>query len=687
MADRSGSRAGQQFGNYRLVRFLGQGGFAEVYLGQHVFLNTQAAIKVLRTQLAHEEQTSFLNEARTIAHLAHPNIIRVLDFGMQNDIPFLVMDYAPNGSLRERYPRGSRLPLDAIIIYVRQIASALQYAHQEKLVHRDVKPENMLVGRSGEVLLSDFGISIVAQTSRYQSTEEVIGSAPYMAPEQLQGKPRFASDQYALAIVVYEWLCGDRPFQGSFTELYGQHIFVPPPPLHEKDPALSPAIEHVVMTALAKDPHQRFSDIWTFASALEQAYRTGRAAFGVPAFHMQATFAAAPSPSIHDQTTAASSSPSPTSPHAQATLSASSLAPTYVPVGSVAPTVPVGSAAPTDKAPGRAVSRRTVLFGLAALVVAGGGGAAGWYALSHRYPPQGTLLYTYPLHNDTVYALAWHGERIASGGADQTVQIWDATTGNNPHVYRNHKDTINSVAWSPDGTRVASASDDGTVQVWDASAATPLLTYKGHMQGGNNNVYAVAWSPDGAHLASGASDGTIQVWDASTGRTIVTYKGHISNGSTSTIYSVFWSPDGTRIASGGDDNTAQIWDALTGKHAYIYKGHQNTVYSVAWSPDGTRLASGSADQTVQVWDPEAKGQPLTYSGHIDTVTSVSWSSNGQYLASASKDKTVRVWSVTDATHLYIYKRHSAAVEVVAWGDSHRLASGSDDKTVQVWEGV
>src|SRR5437588_12548207 len=122
------------------------------------------------------------------------------------------MDYAPNGTLRKLHPKGTMLPLSLIIAYTKQIASALQYAHEEKFIHRDVKPENMLVGRRDAVLLSDFGIALIAQSSRYQSTQEVIGTVAYMAPEQIQGKPRRASDQYALGIVVYEWICGDRPF-------------------------------------------------------------------------------------------------------------------------------------------------------------------------------------------------------------------------------------------------------------------------------------------------------------------------------------------------------------------------------------------------------------------------------------------------------------------------------------------
>ncbi len=254
-------RVGQQLGNYRLVRLLGRGGFAEVYLGQHLRLNMQAAIKVLHTQLADAADIqNFHREAQTIASLIHPHIVRILDFDVKDGVPFLVMDYAPNGSLRCQHPKGVPLPLPTIVSYVKQVADALQYAHDQKLIHRDVKPENMLLGRQNEVLLSDFGTAIIAQSSRYQGTQDMVGTIAYMAPEQIQAHPRPASDQYALG-VVYEWLRGVYPFQGSFSEIAAKHTMMPPPSLRGKIPTISPELEQVVMVALAKDPRQRFASV------------------------------------------------------------------------------------------------------------------------------------------------------------------------------------------------------------------------------------------------------------------------------------------------------------------------------------------------------------------------------------------------------------------------------------------
>ncbi len=269
-------RVGQQFGHYKLIRLLGTGGFAEVYLGEHVYLQSLAAIKVLHTQLGKDDTANFLSEARTLVGLKHPHIVRILDFGVEENIPFIVMEYAPNGTLRQRFPRGTSLTPAIVVPYVKQIASALQYAHNQKLIHRDVKPENMLIQDNNDILLSDFGVAVIAQSTHHKGQQDVIGTATYMAPEQIRGQSRPSSDQYALGAVVYEWLSGRSLFQGTFTEVCSQHMFAAPEPLRAMTPAISSEIEKVVMTALAKDHSQRFAHVQAFATALEQACQAER---------------------------------------------------------------------------------------------------------------------------------------------------------------------------------------------------------------------------------------------------------------------------------------------------------------------------------------------------------------------------------------------------------------------------
>ena len=274
---------GQQLGNYRLTALLGKGGFARVYLGEHIFLGNQAkaAIKVLNeTKLSDEDRQNFITEARTIRKLNHPHIVKLLEFGIElsqyvdGSIPYLVMDYAPEGTLRNRHPLKSVVPIQQIVSYVDQVADGLQYAHDQGTVHRDLKPENMLVFGSREIVLSDFGIAVTSfdsQNHRLANDGVVQGTFAYIAPERFMGTTRRASDQYSLGIVVYEWLTGVHPFKGASEQLIYNHIHTPPPPLYGAYPHISQEIEKVVMKALAKDSEQRFPSVKDFAQALSHA--------------------------------------------------------------------------------------------------------------------------------------------------------------------------------------------------------------------------------------------------------------------------------------------------------------------------------------------------------------------------------------------------------------------------------
>jgi WD40 repeat protein/tRNA A-37 threonylcarbamoyl transferase component Bud32 len=679
-------RVGQQLGNYRLIRLLGQGGFAEVYLGQHIYLDTSAAIKVLHTRLDSDDVEHFREEARTIARLLHPNIVRVLEFNVEEMTPYLVVDYAPNGTLRKRHPRGVPLPPSTVVSYTRQVAAALSYAHEQKVIHRDVKPENMLVGRRNEILLTDFGIALVAQSSRYsgsQGIQNMAGTIAYMAPEQIQSLACPNSDQYSLGIVVYEWLSGTRPFQGTFTEIAVKQTIAPPPSLREKVPDLSPAVEEVVMKALAKDPQQRFENVQAFALALEKAFSTELASSssltGLPAAEVQ--------PSSSKNTILLSSVETPEESFA----TVQSLPPELIPSPPIAslhnPTSslqqPETTSLPAITQPKR-ISRRSVVIGMAGLAAVGiaGGGIA---LVMHMQTPSNPLqyqampLFTYPGHSDWVWSVAWSpgGKRIASASADTTAQVWDATNGDHPNVYRLHSNTIYSVSWSPDGSRIASAGYDKTVQVWDPTFGDHFYTYAGHADW----VWSVAWSPGGKRIASAGGDRTVQVWDALDGRHPYIYRGH-----TDSVYAVAWSPDGKHIASAGEDGTVQIWDPVAENLLYTFRLYDTTMWSIAWSPDGKRIASANNNNTVQVWNTTDGSYQFILGGHTDFVYGVAWSPDGKYIASASGDKTVRVWDTSNGRHISTYTGHSDSVRSVSWAsDSKRIASASWDKTVQVWQ--
>jgi WD40 repeat protein len=332
------------------------------------------------------------------------------------------------------------------------------------------------------------------------------------------------------------------------------------------------------------------------------------------------------------------------------------------------------------------VSRRKVIVGLGlaslGLVAAGSGSA---YLVWKSLQPNYTILpiITYRGHSASVWSVAWShdGTRIASAGADTTVQVWYADTGRLIYPYKGHHGGVPSVTWSPDDYRIASASYDKTVQVWDSDgiylAKNKRIIYSKH----TDYVIAVAWSPNNKYIASGSDDHSVQVWNPDNGDPITRYSGH-----TGPVRAVAWSPDSKYIASGSGDDTVQIWDALKGQRINTYKGHNSHLVSVVWSPDGTRIASAGWDQTVQIWTA-ANGSPLyTYKGHKDIVVAVAWSPDSKYIASASADKTVQVWQAQDGRPVVTYRKHTAKLQSVAWSSKGmRIASAGDDKTVQVWQ--
>ena len=610
-------RVGQQLGNYRLVHLLGRGSFADVYLGEHIHLNTQAAIKVLDMRLTKDDMGDFLKEARTIAHLKHPSIIQILEFGVENNTPFLVMDYAPNGTLRSHFPRGSRFSSQDIQPYVMQIASALQYAHDERLIHRDIKPENMLLGINDEVLLADFGIAIVAHSSRTQSMQGVAGTVAYMAPEQLRGMPVKASDQYALAAVIYEWLTGKSLFQGSFVDVATHQMQTPPPSLSEQVPTISPMVESAVLKALSKDPAHRFSSVQEFADVLAQGINNGGPYLLQPG-EVLTSSTTEPLLSTHDVD--------------------------VLPLQETTITTYHGHAAAVHAVSWSPGNRQEVALYRSHIASGSDDGTVQiWDAMT------GHKISTYRGHSGGVSAIAWSpdGKWIASAGIDCTVQVWAADSMRKVCSYTRHSDKVTALAWSPaklsssagHSFLIASASADSTVQVWDAATGHRDFNYRGHA----HPVHAVAWSPDGRYIGSAGEDMTVQVWrvptkDIPAGKILLT-----SQSSSNTILTMAWSPDGKYIASGGANQMVEVWEVATGGTICTYHSHKFTVSAVAWSTDGTRIASASFDRTVHIWDATTGENAVIYPGHSSWVYAVAWSQSGQYIASASSDKTVQVW--------------------------------------------
>ncbi len=686
------SLAGKQTGNYRLIRLLDTGGFAQVYLAEHVTLQTRCAVKILHMDLFEEQQQQqFLTEARLHARLNHPQIIRVLDFGLENQQPFLVMTYAPRGNIRQLHPEGTRVPLELVVTYVQQTAAALQYAHEQRIIHRDVKPENLLLSDAGTLLLSDFGIALVARSSRSQSKEDIVGTTTYMAPEQIKGHPVPASDQYALAVLTYEWLCGKPPFEGQTEiEIARQHLLATPPALLERVPDLPSAVAMVVERGLAREHRQRFASVQEFAEALTLASTAGTLPAPPPAL-----------PPIEEERVSSEGSRE-------------------------------GMRAP--------IARRTVLGWTVAGVALLGTGYLGWHWLTARpalhalqaiptpvLPPpptlpatpdtpivaqRGQLFYTFTGQNGPLDVVVWspNGQNIASASLSNEkpgglINIWSALSGSvsitrDDYLLGNFSlnlrpdgDYNQGLTWSPKGNLIASNSlvNDAYYQIslWDPASGTT--------QSSLDASGVLAWSPDGQYLAVGFITGSTsaQVFRVASGTAVASYYGHrpisgeTQDGNTYTVNSIAWSPNGQYLATSGMDNTVQVWHAFSGERICTYTEaaasayHTGVVYNVAWSPDGRSVASAWYDGVVILDAMTGRLQQRLADQELQPLV-LGWSPDGALLAIGGF--SVLLWEPATNQQLFSYRGHSGAVTALAWSpDGQMIASGGYDETVQVWK--
>ena len=277
-------REGSHIGRFRLVRLLGHGGMGEVYLAEDEHLRRQVAIKVIQADAPDADATRlFLREARAVAMLNHPHILPLFDFGEATldatTLTYMVMPFCQEGTLAtwmQHHRTAGLLSPHAVGSLVQQAASALQHAHIHQIVHQDVKPSNFLVRSREEpsslpdLLLADFGVAKSTSATATMS-QSVRGTPAYMAPEQWDGTPVPATDQYALAILAYDLVTGHPPFQGGLGQVMYQHLHVMPPPPSTHNPRLPADVDTVLLHALAKQPEERFGSISAFAHAFQQA--------------------------------------------------------------------------------------------------------------------------------------------------------------------------------------------------------------------------------------------------------------------------------------------------------------------------------------------------------------------------------------------------------------------------------
>jgi WD40 repeat protein len=709
-----------QVPDYEILEELGRGGMGVVYNARQVKLNRLVALKMILAggRAGAAQLPRFRTEAEAIARLQHPNIVAVYEVGEHQGMPFLALEFCAGGSL-DRKLAGSPVPAEQAARLVEALARAMHVAHLANVIHRDLKPANVLLGDDGTPKITDFGLAKKLDEVGQTHTGDVMGTPSYMAPEQARGSKDIgpAADVYALGAILYELLGGRPPFKAATVyDTLVQVISEEPAPPRRLNAQVPADLETICLKCLHKEPVRRYSSAAELAddlgrylagepirarpvSATERAWKwarrrpavaglllalvllTGAALGTIAVFYHNAVWQAAEALREAERARQAEQQAEHERDHAHA-------------MERIARQEQSKTLAEKKRAEKQLTRAEWLLY--ASQVQAAqreweaGDAARAWEhldacrwdyrGLEHRclvslFEQNQTSLRG---HADTVWAVAISpdGSRIASGGQDSIVKVWDSRSGRARLTLAGHTRQVSCVAFSPDSSRIVSGSVDRSLKVWDASSGRLLRTLQGHAK----PVNSVAISADGRRIVSGSSDNTVKVWDAGTGEELRTLRGH-----SNWVSGVAISPDGRRIVSSSGDRTLQVRDGRSPPASHTLRGHTGYVWCVALSPDGRRIVSGSSDHTAKVWDCSTGKLLHTLGGHADTVRGVAVSPDGRTVITASRDRTLKVWDLKTAQERFTLRGHTSWVTCVAAGpDGHGIVSGGDDRTVKVW---
>ncbi len=629
---------------YRPVKSLGGGGFGKTYLAEDIDkLNEKCVIKQFAPQVqgtgALQKATElFEQEAIRLQHLGeHPQIPTLLAYFQQDNRLYLVQQYIEGENLLAELEQQGVFSEQKIRELLLDLLNILKEVHAQQVIHRDIKPDNLIRRPDGRLVLIDFGASKRLTTTVINYSGTAIGSFGYASVEQMHGGKAYpASDLFSLGTTCFHLLTGVHPWelwksQGySWVAHWRDHLQQP----------VSQELGHILDKLLQGDYHQRYQSATEVLQELNQ-----------------------PPPSQ------AKTQPQPVVLQRNNKLKKSLLL-----SGAIALLALVGTQIYSYI---RDHSVRDRLLPTNSTVKVPS-------LSSNNFLQQRTLLG----HSGWVTSIAISPDSkiLASGSWDNTIKLWNLATGEQIRTLQGHSDPVISIAISPDGDTLASGSRDNTIKLWNLATGEQIRTLEGH----SDLIRSVAISPDSRTLASGSLDNIIKLWNLATGEQTRTLQEH-SDGVNSflalvnTAYSIAFSPDSKILASGSYDSTIKLWNLGTGEQIRTLQGHSKSVYSVAISPDGKILASGSADNTIKLWNLATGGQIRTLQGHSSEVNSVAFSPDGKTLASGSDDNTVKLWNLATGEPIRTLQGHSGSVRSVAFSpDGKILASGSEDKTIKIW---
>jgi WD40 repeat protein len=648
-----------QIERFMIAELVGRGGMGMVFRAFDACLERTVAVKVLDPQYSRNPQARdrFHREARAAAGVTHENVVTIHHVGCieDRDLSFMVMQYIRGRSLQERLDEGGPLPIRESVRIAAAAASGLAAAHANNLIHRDIKPGNILLEQStGRVLITDFGLARMAEDVKLTQTGFVAGTPLYMSPEQARGEAvDHRSDLFSLGSVLYAMLTGVPPFPGTSPFTVLKHVTDRPPrPVQSLNPAVSNNLADVVDRLLQKNPRDRFTDANEATIALENEL------LRLP----------------------------PESPRTLSACAKSSRIARRVRSWWRRRSSPI------------ALGLFAVLVGL--LFVSEAARLTRWTVIGQRGEEASTASndtptteapavveadtptrYTLPPGDGAIWSIAFDpcGELMATATEGGTVQLWDPNEGHiRGTLNQKSKSPVWSIAFSKDGSRLATASDDGFVRLWDVKSKQEIgMSFKHDFP-----VRSVALSPDGNKLVSGTRKGNVIIWDIETGEQIKKTDGHDGG----TVNAVAFSPDGKLIASAGSDKVIKLWDAEDGSPRTTLTNHTGPVYSVAFDPTSQFIVSAGWDHTIRLWDANTGEQLKVFDVHQDDVWSLAFCPAGKHLLTGGQDGTSRWIDLESGTVKRVYRARGGPVHAVAVSkDGSLVAIGSRDGAVRVWD--